>query len=318
MGGRILFLCAAGAALAVSAPVFSAQRPAPTPQTVPTFASKSAMVMLSATAVDGRGRAVAGLDGEEFLVLDEGRPQRIEHFVEDTTTPARILVLVDVSGSMDGQLRITSARMAATQFLDGLGSQDFVSLAGFDSDYFVLVDWTRERRRILDAFFGLKPFGSTALHDALDRAAQDLASQAEGRRAVVVITDGIDTASRGTPDEVIERSRALDVPIYSVSVVSPIDDPHSDAYSGVTSPTAAAAGNALLERYAMMSGGAAFIVSDFGALKKAADAIASDIRHQYRLGYDAPDGPPGFHRVEVRTTRKGVRIRTRSGYVPRP
>lgn len=286
------------------------------PESVPTFASRSSMVMLSATAVDGRGRSVSGLDAEEILVLDQGRPQKISHFVEDATAPARILMLVDVSGSMDGQLRITSARMAAMQFLEGLGPGDQVALAGFDSDYWTIVGWTRDKRRILDAFANLKPFGSTALHDALDRAAGDLAFQAEGRRAVVVITDGVDTASHAAPDDVIARSRVLDVPIYAVSVVSPIDDPRSDAYSGVSEPTAAAAGNAVLERYAALSGGSTFIVSTFGALKKAADAIALDIRQQYRLGYDAPDGPPGFHRVEVRTTRKGVRIRTRSGYMP--
>ena len=274
------------------------------------------MVLLSATAVDGHGRPVTGLKPQDLEVLDEGRPQKILHFVEDATAPARILVLVDVSGSMDGQLRITSARMAATQFLASLGATDQVALAGFDNEYRALVNWTRDKSRILAAFADLRPFGSTALHDALDHAAGDLARQAEGRRAVVVITDGVDTASRQTPDDVIARSRALDVPIYSISVVSPIDDPRSGSYIGSAQPTAAVTGNALLERYATRSGGAAYVVSDFTGLKKAADSIGLDVRHQYRLGYDAPAGPPGFHRVEVRTSRKGVRVRTRSGYLP--
>jgi hypothetical protein len=78
----------------------------------------------------------------------------------------------------------------------------------------------------------------------------------------------------------------------------------------------ATAGSEVLSRYAGLSGGAAFAVSDFPGLKKAADRIASELKFQYRLGYDPPPGPPRFRRVEVRATRKGVVVRTRSGYVP--
>src|SRR6185503_15460551 len=159
---------------------------------------------------------------------------------------------------------------------------------------------------------------STGLHDGLDRAARDLASHGEGRRAVVVITDGVDTASQSQPDEVIARSRALDVPIYTLSVVSPLDDPASSRFSGEVQPADATRGAQVLARYAEMSGGASFVVSDFAKLKLAADRIVSELQHQYRLGYVPPAGPPGFRRVEVRATRKGVTVKTRSGYVPAP
>ena len=72
----------------------------------------------------------------------------------------------------------------------------------------------------------------------------------------------------------------------------------------------------MLERYARMSGGAAFAVSDFKALREAATQIVEELKHQYRLGYDPPDGPPHFRRVEVKATRRGVVVRTRSGYMP--
>ena len=133
---------------------------------------------------------------------------------------------------------------------------------------------------------------------------------------MVVITDGVDTASKETPDAVIARSQALDVPIYTVTVVSPIDDPRSDVFVGRDQASAAVAGSALLGRYASLSGGAAFVVSDFAGLKKAADLVALELKHQYRLGYDPPEGPRRFRRVEVRTTRKGIVVRTRSGYIP--
>jgi Ca-activated chloride channel family protein len=162
----------------------------------------------------------------------------------------------------------------------------------------------------------IEPYGSTALHDALEHAARDLASHGEGRRAVVVITDGIDTSSQRRPDEVIATSRALDVPIYALAVLSPLDDPASSRFAGRERPAAATAGSEVLARYAALSGGTAFAVSDFTALKNAADRIASELKFQYRLGYDPPPGPARFRRVEVRATRKGVVVRTRSGYVP--
>jgi Ca-activated chloride channel family protein len=177
------------------------------------------------------------------------------------------------------------------------------------------VKFTTDRKAIEQAYSEIEPYSSTALHDALDRAAHDLASHGEGRRAVVVLTDGIDTASQKTADEVIARSRALDVPIYAMTVVSSLDDPRSRYYVG-TRQAAATVGAANLTRYAELSGGRAFTVSDFRGLKLAADQIVGELKHQYRLGYDPPPGPPVFRRIAVRTTRKGVVIKTRSGYVP--
>jgi Ca-activated chloride channel homolog len=283
---------------------------------LPTFGTSSDLVVLSATAIDGKGRPVQDLRREELKIYEEGRLQKIAHFSEGPELPARILLLVDASGSMNGELKTTSSRMAAQQLLAALGPQDEVALAGFDSEYWGVVAFTRDRKQILAKFGELKPFGSTALHDALDKAARDLASHGEGRRAVVVITDGVDTSSRRSADEVISRSRALDVPIYTISVLSPVDDPASPLFAGRERQAAATAGSAVLTRYAAWSGGAAFAVSDFKGLKQAAEQITMELKHQYRLGYDPPAGPKHFRRVEVKSTRKGVVIRTRSGYVP--
>ena len=282
----------------------------------PTFAARSDLVVVSATAVDRDGRPIRDLAKEELRVFDEGRPQRILHFSTARDAPARVLLLVDASGSMDGQLKTASSQMAALQLIAALDAPDEVALAGFDSRYLGVVRFTRDREAIQQGFKELTPWGPTALHDALDQASSDLASHGEGRRAVVVITDGIDTASTKTPDEVIARSRALDVPIYAVSVLSPLDDPRSPLFAGRVRTAVATAGSVLLARYAHMSGGAAFAVSDFKGLKAAADKISGELKHQYRLGYDPPAGPPHFRRIEVRSTRKGVVIRTRSGYMP--
>ena len=280
------------------------------------FSARTDLVVLSATAVDRKGRAVTDLRREEFRIYEDGRPQRVDHFSLGRDSRARLLLLVDASGSMTGQLKTSSTRMAVTQILAALEADDEAALAGFDHRYFGLVPFSTDRQKILTAFEAIETFGSTGLHDGLDRAARDLASHGEGRRAVVVITDGVDTASQNRPEDVIARSRALDVPIYAVTVVSPLDDPDSSRFTGQGRMSAAVAGAQMLRRYADHSGGAAFVVSDFGALRAAATQIAYELKHQYRLGYDPPAGPLRFRRVEVRTTRKGVLVRTRSGYVP--
>jgi len=285
-------------------------------QQIPRFSTGADLVVLSATAVDRNGRPVRDLRPEEVRIYEEGRPQRLAHFSVGRQTRARLLLLVDASGSMGDRRKSASSRMAAVQILSALDAEDEVAMAGFDHKYWGVVAFTRERERILASFDELEPFGSTALHDALDKAARDLASHGEGRRAVVVITDGVDTSSQRKAEEVIARSRALDVPIYAVSVLSPLDDPSSNRFVGNESPPAATAGAAVLARYAELSGGAAFGVSDFRGLREAAARIVGELKHQYRLGYDPPDGPRRFRRVEVRTTRKGVFVRTRSGYVP--
>jgi Ca-activated chloride channel family protein len=306
------FLPLLGGLLVALSPVLAQGRDARRP----TFGVSSDLVVLSVTAVDGRGRPVRDLQSRELSVFENGRAQKLLHFSQGEDVPCRVLLLVDASGSMGDRDRAASWRMAARQVLAALQPADQVALAGFDSRYFGLVPFTRDRQAVEKGFDELFPFGATALHDALDHAARDLASHGEGRRAVVVVTDGVDTASQKAPEDVLASARALDVPIYALSVVSPLDDPASPLYTGREAGTPHAQGRTLLVRYAQLSGGAAFTVSDFRGLYQAAARITGELKHQYRLGYDPPQGPPGFRRIEVRTTRKGVVVRTRSGYVP--
>jgi Ca-activated chloride channel family protein len=253
---------------------------------------------------------------EDFRIYDEGRAQPIAHFHGGRGLPARVLLLVDASGSMADERKVANARQAARFIIGALGPEDQVAVAGFDSRYWGVVAFTRDRDAVRKALDAITPFGSTALHDALDKASRDIASHGEGRRAVVVLTDGIDTSSEKTADEVIARSRALDVPIYAVSVVSPLDDPRSPSFLGPKHAGEAAAASETLARYATLSGGTAFRVSNPAGLSLAAERIANELKHQYRLGWDPSEGPSRFRRVVVRSTRKGVTIRTRSGYLP--
>jgi Ca-activated chloride channel family protein len=290
--------------------------PATTAGQVLSFSARSDLVVFSATAVDSKGRPVTDLRREDFRIYEEGRIQTIAHFHGGRGLPARVLLLVDASGSMSEERKVATARWAAGQVLDALGPEDQVAVAGFDSRYWGVVAFTRDRESVRRGLESVTPFGSTALHDALDRAARDIASHGEGRRAVVVLTDGMDNSSQKTADEVIARSRALDVPIYAISVISPLDDPASHSFLGKKDAGRAAAATEMLARYAALSGGIAYRVSNPAALHIAADRIANELKHQYRLGWDPSSGPSRFRRVVVQSTRKGVTVRTRSGYVP--
>jgi Ca-activated chloride channel family protein len=290
--------------------------PASAPGQVLSFSARSDLVVFSATAVDDKGRPVTNLRREDFRVFDEGRLQPLAQFHSGRGLAARVLLLVDASGSMSEREKVANARWAADRILEALAPEDEVAVAGFDSRYWGVVAFTRDRAAVRKGLESITPFGSTALHDALDKGARDIASHGEGRRAVVVLTDGLDNSSQRTSDDVIARSRALDVPIYAVSVVSPLDDPSSESYLGRRDAGPAAAATATLDRYAALSGGVAFRVSNPAALVQAADTIAGELKHQYRLGWDAPRGPASFRRVVVQSTRKGVTVRTRSGYMP--
>jgi Ca-activated chloride channel family protein len=279
------------------------------------FSVRSELVVFSATAVDDKGRPVTDLRREDFRIYDEGRAQQIVHFYGGKGLPARVLLLLDASGSM-GDKRVASSREAAKQLLLALSPEDQVAVAGFDSRYWGVVAFTKDREVVRKGLDTITPFGSTALHDALDKGAHDIATWGEGRRAVVVLTDGIDTSSQKTAEEVIARSRALDVPIYVISVVSPLDDPSSQSFLGEKDAGQEAAAAETLARYASLSGGASFRVSTLTGVVLAAQQIATELKHQYRIGWDPAQGSAPYRRVVVRSTRKGVIVRTRSGYVP--
>jgi Ca-activated chloride channel homolog len=279
------------------------------------FSVRSELVVFSATAVDDKGRPVTDLRREDFRIWDEGRAQQIVHFYGGKGLPARVLLLLDASGSM-GDKRVASSREAAKQLLLALSPEDQVAVAGFDSRYWGVVAFTKDREAVRKGLDTITPFGSTALHDALDKGAHDIATWGEGRRAVVVLTDGIDTSSQKTAEEVIARSRALDVPIYVISVVSPLDDPSSQSFLGEKDAGQEAAAAETLARYASLSGGASFRVSTLTGVVLAAQQIATELKHQYRIGWDPTQGSAPYRRVVVRSTRKGVIVRTRSGYVP--
>src|SRR5688500_6251 len=278
-----------------------------------TFRSGVDLVTVSATVRDGRGRLVKDLTQKEFEVIDRGERRKITEFRADQA-PLSLAILFDVSGSMDTADRVTAAKFAAHHLLNQLQEgRDEAGLFAFDSRLREVAPFTVDTRALKGALGELDPLGATSLHDAVAAAAERVALRPFPRRAVVVLTDGIDTASRLTPAQVSAKAAAIDVPVYIIATVLPIDDPSSDrATPGAKKEAPPSIGT--IEDLARWTGGALYYSSTAASAYKAARAMVDELRHLYLLAIE-PGAEPGWHPIEVRTADKDFVVRTRGGYV---
>jgi VWFA-related protein len=173
-----------------------------------------------------------------------------------------------------------------------------------------------DTRALKGALGEVDPFGATSLHDAISAAAERVATRPMARRAVVVLTDGIDTASRLTPAQVSAKAAAIDVPVYIIAVVLPIDDPGSDrATPGAKRQAPASIGT--IEDLARWTGGALYYSSTSASAYQASRSVVEELRHLYLIAFE-PGATPGWHPIEIRTSQKDFVVRTRGGYVAGP
>jgi Ca-activated chloride channel family protein len=279
-GGRPWLLGVVAAALMVESP--PAQE----------FSARTEMVEVYATVTDDKGRLVTDLAQADFQVFEDGRRQEVLTFTAGDV-PVSLALAFDRSWSMQGK-PLEGARMAARALLNELADGDRVTLIAISSEVDVVVPLTNDRLAIDQAVQALDPWGSTALHDAVVQAL-DAIEPAPGRRALVLVSDGLERNSQRTADDVYARVRASDVMIYPVALAR-------------RSP-------ALFETLAASSGGRATATRAPDELPRIFRRFASELRHQYLLGYQ-PDiaGAPGYRRLDVHVTRPGLVVRARAGY----
>jgi Ca-activated chloride channel family protein len=274
-------------------------------------------VHLAATVVDRKGRLVMDLEETDFVVYEDGVPQELAYFSRGTDAPVDVMLLVDGSGSMDMVSKVANARNAAIQLVGVLGPEDRVAVYAFDRDIMELSSFTEDKEEAIAALQRLQPFGSTAIYDAVARTSDLIRNQGFGRRAIALITDGIDTASELSMERALEIAKGVDLPVYVIRVLSPLDDPSNDAFLGIHGQ--AAKGGEALERFAAETGGKIYEASQLGALRLAALRVKEELKTQYRLGYvprnTRRDGR--FRRIEVFVRHEGVEVRTRKGYYAR-
>ena len=259
------------------------------------------LVVLNVTATNAGGGYAHGLERANFKVYEDGQEQQITNFSREET-PFAVALLLDVSGSMEG--RVSMARSAAIRFLDGLRAEDTAAVYSFHRKVEQVQDFSQSRD-LSPLAYDLAAKGETALHDAIVRAANDLAKRPEKRRAIIVLSDGADTRSEASSDKALGAALDANTTIYTVDM--------AEKLPGAYSPTSAAG---VLRDYATKSGGR-FVPTPGGkALRDAFAEILVELSNQYTIGYRpsnrAEDGR--WRSIEVKVDRPGVRARTRRGY----
>jgi VWFA-related protein len=274
----------------------------------PVFSGGVELVRVTAIVRDRRGRFVPDLSAADFEILDAGAPTPIVAF-ESGATPLSVAILFDISGSMEAHLQ--PAREAAMHLLTRLDPvADESAVFTFDTALDEVLPFAGGRRTLPERLSALTPFGATSLHDAIARAAEQLANRPGRRPAVVVFTDGRDNASRLTAAEVSGIASAIDVPVYIVGIVPPIDNPFADGGS-ITASESALDGE--LADLAAWTGGRLVVASTPAARHRAALQIVEELRQQYLIAFES-SGQPGWHPLEVRVRGRALVVRARSGY----
>lgn len=262
---------------------------------------ESSLVVLNASVTDKDGKTVNGLKKNEFKVLEDGKEQTLEFF-EAQESPFAAVILMDTSGSMEQ--RVSLARSAAINFLDGLRIDDNVAIFNFDSKVSLVQDFSNSRD-IAEKVFDLKAYGWTVLNDAIFEAALQLEKRPEKRRAIVVLSDGADTKSGRSAKKALQAALQANATIYTV-----------DMSAISTGGRERMQNQGVLKNFAEKTGGK-FVATPGGIeLRNAFKDIVEELGNQYTFGYEPrnvkKDGK--WHSIEVRISRPNLNIRTREGY----
>lgn len=275
-----------------------------TPQDTDIVKVNTELVTLNVTVTDNAGQYVPGLRLSDFKIYEDGnevKPTSISSFSMQET-PFASVVLLDTSGSMES--RISLARSAAIRFLDGLRDEDVAAVYKFDTKVESVQDFS-SGRDLAPLAFGLKAKGMTTLNDAIVQAASALADRPEKRRAIVVLSDGIDTFSKASSGKALDSALAVSASIYAVDMSATEGGPASDRQSTM-----------MLKNLAEKSGGRFVSTPGGPALRDAFASIAEELGHQYTIAYrplsTARDGR--WRAIDVKLSRPDLVVRTRKGY----
>lgn len=309
MGSRILLLTLA--LVLTMAWTGSGQEPTAASQN-PVFRSSVDLVSVAAIVRDRRGQVVRNLGRDDFEVFDNGVRRPILEFTPSDDGPVSLALLVDVSGSMVMGSGLPAVRAWIGMLLDRLRPNvDEVALFSFDTGLREEHAFDGDLRAVRTKLDTLRPFGATSLYDAVGETARRLEGRTPKRRAILVLTDGLDNASRLTPAEVSGLASAIDVPVYVMAVHAPVDlatarpgGPRREAPTGQ------------LANLAAWTGGNAFVVSVPADASVAAQKIIADLRHQYLLAFEAAGS--GWRPLDIRLRRRELTVRARSGYFAAP
>jgi VWFA-related protein len=274
------------------------------------FRSSTEVVTIQASVRTNRGRPVAGLTPSDFEVRDNGQVRPILSLRADLKSPVSLAVLVDTSGSMATGSKITLARQALDSLLSQLRiGEDEVAVFTFDSTLHERRGFSSDLVQMKGALDEFNVFGSTSLYDATAAAARQLAARSAAHKAIIVLTDGIDTSSALTAPEVSGLASSISVPVYIVATV-----PSIDQRVMLEATERAVQSNAVdLRDLAEWTGGKLVFASTDAETVVAASGLVHELRQQYVLAIEAAGGRE-WRRLDVRVKRPSAVVKARSGY----
>ena len=267
------------------------------------------VVLLSVTVVDGQNHLVPGLSQSDFQIFEDNAPQEISNFARDPQ-PVALSILLDSSTSME--LKLPIAQEAAIGFARKLRPQDVAQIVDFDSRVEIIQGFTNSLPDLEKAIRATTAGGSTSLHNAIYISLKELArlkprSEDEvRRRAIIVLSDGEDTSSLVSYEEVLDLAKRSETAIYSIGL-QPKDSPQGKGFREA---------EFVLRQFAQETGGRAFFPSRAEELKDVYGQIAEELSSQYSMGYASKNGrrDGAWRRVVVQVARPNTIARTKRGY----
>jgi Ca-activated chloride channel family protein len=296
-------------ALAVlSAMPAQAQEPVEAPR--PTFRSSADLVSIQASVRDKRGRPLGGLTSADFEVRDNGQPRSILSLRSDRRSPVSVAILVDMSGSMRVGSKIAMARQAFESILSQLrDGEDELALFTFDSRLHERQTFTSEVSRLKGSLDDFDAFGATSLYDATAATARRLADRPATHKAIIILTDGVDTSSTLSAPEVSGLASSIDVPVYILATVASPDRIALVEGAERAGPSEGAD----LRDLAEWTGGHLVFAGSSAETILAAASLLDELRQQYVLAIEAASTQE-WRRLEVRVKRASASVKARSGY----
>jgi Ca-activated chloride channel homolog len=274
-------------------------------QPVPPFSTRVDLVNVGVTVTDRKGTLLTDLTEDDFTIFEDGKPQVIRYFASgersESAPELHLGLMLDVSGSMGEDMTFT--RTAAVRFLNTLTDAVDITVVDFDTEVRLARYSQNEFARLIERIRRTKANGMTALYDAMGLYL-DGASGQDGRKIMLIYTDGGDTQSAITLPELMDLLKASDVTVYPIGSLE-------HQLASVKSQQ-----RMVLQSMAEATGGQAFFPTEVKELDSVYEKVVAQIRAQYTLGYQSTNAKTDgtWRKVDVKTTRKDLRLRSRKGY----
>jgi VWFA-related protein len=321
------------------------------PPAAPKIAVERKEVTVYATVRDKKGNLVANLTKSDFAIDEEGRPQTIQYFAHQADLPLTLGFLVDTSLSVRNVLG--EERSATSTFIDHMlrSEKDKAFLIHFDFQVELLQDMTPSKQKLQAALGELETpelqrasnggghhghsGGGTLLYDAIYLASNELMRKQQGRKAIIVLTDGVDHGSKESLESAIESAQRADTAVYSILFAGEEDHPFQGAHAGHGGGGWGTGypggqprqypppqredhpdGKKVLERLSRETGGRMFQVSKKLSIEQIYAQIEEEQRGLYTMAYTPtpPDTEPGYHKIHVVANQKDLVVQARDGY----